>query len=257
MPTDKKTIDAYNKFAEKWANAKRDGSSIFHIYLEKPGIYSKLPDLTGKTVLCIGCGSGEEVEFLSSLGTNKVVGMDISEGLIGIAKNSYPDFEFHVMDMEELNFPEESFDFAFSSLTMHYLLDWKKTLSALHKVLMEDSRFVFSITHPFFSAVERKEDGKIKSRILGFKDFKETNTLEIYGDYFTPMAFDVNLNNALTATNCHRPLSLLIKDIISSGFELVDIVEPRALDESKEEYKKFWEVHQKIPELMIMDLRKK
>jgi 2-polyprenyl-3-methyl-5-hydroxy-6-metoxy-1,4-benzoquinol methylase len=90
MPTDQKTIDAYNKFAEKWANAKRDRSSIFHRYLEKPGMYGKLPDLVGKDVLCIGCGSGEEGEFLRSLGAKRVVGIDISEGLIDIARKTYP-----------------------------------------------------------------------------------------------------------------------------------------------------------------------
>jgi hypothetical protein len=140
---------------------------------------------------------------------------------------------------------------------MHYLLDWKKTLSGLHKILKDNSLFLFSITHPFFSGVERYEDEKMKSRILGFRDCKDTSTWEIYGDYFTPKSFAVNLNNALTATNCHRPLSLLIKDIISSGFELVDIVEPKAVDKSKKDYKKFWEIHQKIPEFMIMELRKK
>src|SRR5579872_5335203 len=98
MSTDKKTIDAYNKFAEKWANSKRDGSSIFHLYLEKPAMYGKLPDLTDKTMLCIGCGSGEEVEHIVSLGAKRVVGVDISEGLVTIAKKTYPQFEFHVID---------------------------------------------------------------------------------------------------------------------------------------------------------------
>ncbi len=60
----------------------------------------------------------------------------------------------------------------------------------------------------------------------------------------------------MTVTNCHRPLSLLMKDIVLSGFELLDIVEPVALDESKKENKKFWEIHQKIPEFMIFELEK-
>ncbi len=165
MPTDKKTIDSYNKNAKKWAHAKRDGSSIFHTYLEKPAMYNKLPNVKDKTVLCIGCGSGEEVNYIHSLGAKRIVGIDIAEGLIAIAEKSYADFEFHVMDMEKLEIPPESFDFAFSSLTMHYLLDWTKALSSLRKVLRKNGIFLFSINHPFFSAVERYEDEKVKSRI--------------------------------------------------------------------------------------------
>lgn len=257
MPTDKKTIDKYNKKADKWVKSKRSAASIFHLYLEKPAMYSKLPSLEGKTVLCVGCGSGEEVNYLHSLGTKKIVGVDIAEGLIKIAKESYPDLEFHVMDMENLEFPAESFDFVFSSLTMHYLLDWTKVLTSLHKILKKNGIFLFSITHPFFSAVERREDDKVKSRILGFKDFKDTDRCEIYGDYFDSRSFDVRLNNVLTVANCHRPLSLLIRDIVNSGFEVLDIVEPKALEESKKENKTFWEIHQRIPEFMIFEAKKK
>lgn len=257
MPTDKKTIDSYNKNADKWAAAKRDGSSIFHTYLEKPAIYGKLPNLKDKTILCIGCGSGEEVEYLYSLGAKKVIGIDISKGLIDIAKNSYPNFEFHVMDMEKLDFPNDAFDFAFSSLTMHYLLDWTKTLSLLYKVLKKDGVYLFSITHPFFSAVDRYEDEKVKSRILGYKDFKSSNSYEIYGNYFEAKAFDVRVNNALTVSNCHRPLASLIRDIVRSGFELLDIIEPKALGKFEKEYKKFWEIHQRIPEFMVLEIKKK
>lgn len=257
MPTDKKSIDAYNAYAKNWAKAKRDGSAIYHIYLEKPAMYSKLPDLKDKTILCIGCGSGEEVEYLYAHGAKKVVGIDISEGLIAIAKETYPNFEFHVMDMEDLTFPKDSFDVAFSSLTMHYLDDWTKVLTSLHKVLKKGGIYLFSTNHPFFSATEKSEDEKVKTRLLGYRDVKNTDELRIYGNYFEPNKYELLLNNTLTATNYHRPFSLIIKDIVGSGFELLDIVEPKALFESKEQYKKFWEIHQKLPEFIVYELRSK
>jgi 2-polyprenyl-3-methyl-5-hydroxy-6-metoxy-1,4-benzoquinol methylase len=113
MSTDQKTIDAYNKHAKSWADSKqniKDSISIFHVFLEKPALYGKLPDLKGKFVLCVGCGSGEEVEHLNSLGAKKVVGIDISLGLIEIAKKNYPNLEYHTMDAENLDFPKETFD---------------------------------------------------------------------------------------------------------------------------------------------------
>jgi len=257
MPTDKKIIDAYNREAQKYAKRQRDDSNIYRVYLERPAMYSKLPKLENKSVLCLGCGSGEEVEHLSSLGAAKIVGIDISEKLIEIAKASYPHFEFHVMDAEHLDFPHDSFDFVFSSLTLHYLESWKKTFDSVGSVLKKNGVFLFSITHPFFSATEKYEDEKIKSRILGYKDVKEEERVEVYGNYLDSYKLDAYISKVFTVTNYRKPFSAIIKEITGSGFELLDIVEPKAPVESREQNPKFWEIHQKIPEFAIFELMKK
>jgi len=259
MSTDKKTVAAYDKYAKEWGERKNkiDGSTIYHLYLEKPAMYGKLPSLKEKTVLCLGCGTGEENEFIHTLGAKRVVGVDISSGLIEIAKKAYPHLEFQVMDIEKLDFPDGSFDFVFSSLTMHYLKDWIETLKRVHNTLKEGGTFLFSMTHPFFSATMLKDDAEQKSRILGYKDIKNTNDCETYGDYLNPSMREVTINKDLKVTNYHHPLSTIIKEITSSGFELLDIVEPKALIPSKESFPKFWEIHQKIPEFIVFELKKK
>jgi len=259
MSTDQKTIDAYDKHARSWADSKqdiKDSISIFHVFLEKPALYGKLPNLKGKSVLCVGCGSGEEVEHLKSHGAEKVVGIDISSGLIEIAKKNYPNLEFHTMDAEKLDFPKESFDVVFSSLTMHYLESWTKALEGMYEVLKPNGECIFSITHPFFSATKKHEDEKVKSRTFGYREHKESHTCEVTGDYLNPKKVEVCIGKDLVVTNYHRPLSIIMKEIVSSGFEVVDIVEPKALDESKKDNPIFWEVHQKIPEFMIFELMK-
>ena len=97
---------SYNQKAKEWAERMRSGKNFAHTYLEKPAMYGKLPDLKNKTVLCIGCGSGEECAHLLSLGAKKVVGIDLSKELIAIAKASYPNIEFFTMDMAKLKFPD-------------------------------------------------------------------------------------------------------------------------------------------------------
>ena len=144
MSTDINTTESYSNYAEQWARRMRSGKNKAHEYLEKPAMYGKLPDLTDLSVLCIGCGTGEECEHLKSLAAKRVVGIDISEGLIEYAKKSYSDLEFHVMDMEKLDFPLESFDFVYSSLVMHYVDSWDKTLNSISKILKTDGRFLFS-----------------------------------------------------------------------------------------------------------------
>lgn len=257
MPTDKSIIEAYNKHAKAYAKRQRDNSNIYRVYLERPAIFGNLPKLQGKDVLCLGCGSGEEIERIKSLGAKKVIGIDISEKLIEIAKENYLNFDFRVMDAENLDFPKESFDLVFSSLTMHYLESWLKTLKSVNRVLKQDGIFIFSVTHPFFSAIQKKENERIKSRIFGYKDIKNTANIEIYGDYLNSYRLDAFVSKELTVSNYHRPLSIIIKEFIESGFKLIGLVEPKAQDESKDKYYKFWAIHQKIPEFMIFKLIKK
>lgn len=57
--------DSYNEKANEWAERLRTGKNIAHEYLEKPAMYEKLPGLKSKRVLCVGCGSGEECDYLS------------------------------------------------------------------------------------------------------------------------------------------------------------------------------------------------
>ena len=160
MPTDKNTTESYSNYAQQWAERMRSGKNIAHEYLEKPAMYGKLPDLTGLDVLCIGCGTGEECHYLKSLGARRVVGIDISEGLIEYAKKSYPELEFKIMDMEHLDFTTESFDFVYSSLVMHYIDSWKSVLGAISKVLKRGGRFLFSTHHPAKWGAEKTRIGK-------------------------------------------------------------------------------------------------
>ncbi|MEX0636888.1 MAG: hypothetical protein WD135_08970, partial [Ferruginibacter sp.] len=68
MPTDKKSIQEYNKNYKQWLAKKGLG----HSHLEKPAMYSNIGCVAGKTILCIGCGAGEECAHLISLGAKKV-----------------------------------------------------------------------------------------------------------------------------------------------------------------------------------------
>lgn len=252
-----KTADIYNKYAKKWTEVIRSGTAIFHVYLEKPAMNKKLPDLKNKTVLCVGCGSGEEVEHLYSLGAKKVIGIDISEKLIDIAKKTYPDFEFFVIDVSDLTFDDNSFDFVYSSLTMHYIDDWSSALRSINKVLKTGGKFLFSITHPFISGSLLIENAQEKSRILGYKHDKTTKgSFAIYGDYLNSHKTNSKINKELIVEIFHKPFSKIVQIIREESFEILDIVEPKALIESKEKEPVFWAIRQQIPEFLILELKK-
>lgn len=257
MSTDKETINSYNRSAGKWAKRLKCGKNIAISFLEKPAIYSKLNNLKGKTVLCLGCGTGEEAEYLRSLGAAEVFGIDIAEKLIEIAKKSFPKVKFSVMDIENLNFPPNTFDFVYSSLAMHYLPSWKKALKSISRVLKQDGIYLFSTSHPIYRSAQVIEDNQQDIKILGFKKYTGTNNVDIYGDYLNAKKIQDLWFGELKVTFHTRPLSSIFKDILNSDFELIDFLEPKASDKAKYKYPKFWKIHQKIPLFMIFELRKR
>ena len=91
-------------------------------------------------VLDIGCGNGrlyqlftQNTRFIEN-DTIIYVGLDISEKLIEIAKDKYPECKFVVGDMRELPFEENSFDVAFNLVAFHHLPDRESQLKALQEV---------------------------------------------------------------------------------------------------------------------------
>lgn len=256
MSTDTRTVKAYDDFADKWNDNISEGRTISHICLEKPAMYKKVPDLTGKDVLCVGCGSGEECDFLKSKGANRVVGIDISKGLIDIAKNKYPEVEFYVMDMEEMDFPYNTFDYVYSSLTMHYLSNWVKTLKNIRKVLKKRGVFLFSTHHPVRFGAQKDSKTDEYKFLLGYSKNKKTKACDIYGDYLNTRQIRSVWNNSLEVFYYHKSFSSILKDILKSGFNIVDFLEPKPIDLAKEKDIAFWKIHQKIPLFMIFELRK-
>jgi SAM-dependent methyltransferase len=56
----------------------------------------------------LGCGPGHVAAYLHGLGLKKVVGIDLSPGMIKEARRRYPKVEFRVGDMLDLDMPSDS-----------------------------------------------------------------------------------------------------------------------------------------------------
>ena len=183
MATDPQTIEAYNKNAQAYnEHVLNPDDSIYHAYYEKPAIRAELPDLSGKQVISIGCGSGVDAQWLLEHGAQSVAGIDISKELIAIARQNYPDVDLRVMDMEALDFPDASFDVAYSSLAIHYVDDWTQPLREAHRILRPGGTYVFSCGHPLDTAQERQRKDDHKTSLLG-KIVHDDGTREVVGDY--------------------------------------------------------------------------
>ena len=54
--------------------------------IEIPALLSILPNMVGKRILDLGCGFGEHCKLFVEKGAEKVVGLDISQKMIEVAK---------------------------------------------------------------------------------------------------------------------------------------------------------------------------
>jgi SAM-dependent methyltransferase len=256
MSTDKKTIESYNKYTVECAMKMKSGKNTKHTFLEKPAMYKKIPNLKNKTVLCIGCGTGEECQHIKSLGAKKVVGIDISKERINFVKKNYPGIEFQTMDMEKLDFPDDSFDFIYSSLALHYAKSWKKILLKIRKILKKDGVFLFSTHHPIKWGAEINKSVDKNSFMMGYKKDVSGESM-VFGDYLTTRKINDVLSKDFKVSYYHRSISEMMNDIIKSGLVISDFIEPKPLKSVIKEKPDFYKVYSKIPLYMIFELRKK
>lgn len=257
MSTHPNTARHYDENAENYHRHVSDPSDgTFHAYYEKPAIRAELPDLNGLEVISIGCGSGVDARWLADNGAKRVVGIDISKGLLEIAKTNNPNIEFHEMDMEKLDLPDESFDLAYSSLAIHYVDDWVPALQEARRVLRPEGQYIFSCGHPIDSAMEYTTEGKYKYARLGRKVDTDTEERTVYGDYLAPETSGIKpvtgVLKDIEVVVYHRTFAKMIEQILASGFTIERVVEPQPIEGDPKHYEQLT----RIPTFMIWVLRK-
>lgn len=108
--------------------------------------------MTGKAVLDLGCGYGENCAEFKRLGASRVVGIDISEKMLEVAKRENKKIEFIRADMSDISCVDGRFDVVFSSLAVHYINDFNSFVAGVGSALIDDGVFIFSQEHPLTTA---------------------------------------------------------------------------------------------------------
>ena len=246
--------ESYNKNATTWTE-KYSLRNYVHAYIEKPAILKLLGDIRNKKILCAGCGDGEEAHMFYQQGAY-VVGFDISDELINIAKSKYPNILFYVGDSESFS-TNETFDIVYAGFVVHYLPSYTKFLSNTCSLLKNGGEVVFSVVHPIKRSFDVFKSNGRKYKILGTSKLEDGSKQETYGDYLNPREVNIKFGENFETTNYHRTIGEQIKDILDSDFELLSLIEPKPIEKAREDYPEKYVADCKIPEVLIYHLRKK
>lgn len=247
---------SYDALAKEWSERLKAGDNPAHRFLEKPAMQAKLPDLTGKRVFCIGCGSGEEVLLLRGQGAAAIHAIDVSENLLAIARAQFPDVEFCCRSMTDHQpYPDDYFDFVYSSLTLHYADDWRPILQEVARLLRPGGRMLFSTHHPVKWGAAVTRGGGADSFMMGYERPKR-GAPTVMGDYFSPRQISDTWFGNMAVQYWHRSLTDILRDVQASGLTLCDFIEPRPTKEAQVEAPSFDAIHSRIPLFLILELGK-
>ena len=178
-----------------------------------------LPDFCGKRVLDLGCGYGWHCKYAAEHGAFSVLGTDISKKMLAKAQaiNSAPQINYQCIAMEDLSFPERTFDVILSSLAFHYIEDFESLVVNISKWLKQGGTLVFSVEHPVFTS-------------YGTQDWYYDSNGEILhfpvdNYYYEGRREAIFLGEPVI--KYHWTLTTYLNTLLQNGFELQHIIEPQ------------------------------
>jgi len=105
--------------------------------------------VSGKVVADVGCGTGRHWQKLYDQGPARLVGYDVSPGMLRRLRAKYPRAETYLLNGEHLSHLETgSCDLVFSTLTIAHIPDIRAALSEWTRVLKPGGDMIFSDYHP-------------------------------------------------------------------------------------------------------------
>jgi len=189
--------------------------------MEWPTLQTLIGDVAGPRVVDLGCGYGWFCRWAASVGAASVLGIDLSERMLDRARSwngpgppPSPAIRYERQDLDHLVLPVERFDLAYSSLTLHYLLDLDRFLATVHDALVPGGRFVFSAEHPLYTAPSAP-------RFVEDADGREVWPLDRYLDE-GPRTTDWLAPGVVKQ---HRTVATYLTALLGAGFTLTRIVE--------------------------------
>lgn len=148
--------------------------------------------LPNPRILDIGCGSGRDALIFQGMEA-EVTGIDFCNSLLEIAKANAPLVDFQLMDIEDMDFPDETFDAAWAACSLAHIpkASLPKVLKNIHRILEEEGYFYLALKKGTGERVELDE--RYEGTVQKFWAYYEADELKkfLYDAGFNILAFDL------------------------------------------------------------------
>jgi SAM-dependent methyltransferase len=197
----------------------RDSKMTYNDFLEQPAMRDALPDLEGKRVMDLGCGTGGLSKYCIEMGASAVVGVDISEKMItrALQENKDENIKYICSPFEDLAFPTVPFDLIVSSLAIHYIEDYESLIRKLHGFLKPGGLLIYSTEHPVVTA--RKD-------MKNWWENADGDRLHWALDHYREEGKREQHWYVDGVIKYHRTITTLVNGLTGQGFMLEKMVEP-------------------------------
>ncbi len=235
--------NAYNSKSKEYHNKVISvEKSVWKDLLEIP--FKKLLKgiIQNKNVLDLGCGSGVKTTKLLKFKPKTIVGIDISDKLIAIAKKNSPEIDFYIGDAQKTPFNSSRFDVISSELVLHYFKDLRPLLKEMNRILKKKGIFVFSIHHPIYETIRRKKEGN-KSRYL-------------LRPYYNKNLYRWHMLDGMELISYHHTFEEIFYSLKESGFIIEELIEPHKLKMGRKYKNNEIDRATKYPSFLIIQTRK-
>lgn len=147
-------VTNYDTIAEEYRRAKLQP---WRQHIEVFTLFGLVGNVTGKSVLDLACGEGFHTRLLKQHGASRVVGVDISAGMIDLARKEEAQrplgIEYHEQDAKGLDLHEQ-FDLVFAAYLLNYASTREELLQmcqAIARHLKPGCRFVSVNSNPDYT----------------------------------------------------------------------------------------------------------
>src|SRR5262249_32122175 len=134
----------------------RQGWDVSRDYMNTPAFLAMLPEVDGLTGLDLGCGEGHNTRLLRERGAT-VFAIDIATPFLRHARAASDSVAYTAASVQQLPFRDGAFDFATAFLSLMDVPQPERALGEAARVLKPGGFLQFSITHPCFDTLRRKQ----------------------------------------------------------------------------------------------------
>jgi SAM-dependent methyltransferase len=127
-----------------------------HELIVRPAMERLAGDVEGKQTICLGCGDGEELEWLAERGAGPRAGLDLSIAMAVLAGMRDPEAWVYLGDLNDEDLGEQHCDLLWAEMSLHYAADIDDMMRRCFAALRPGGAMAFVVPHAAYAGAEIK-----------------------------------------------------------------------------------------------------